>query len=102
MIDSVQQLGLSDYETILYKAMFLLQFYFGLRIGEITDSQHNITLSEISIQTDHITLSFYAFTSSLPVLEQDMTMYEMRALHGHVPLFSFILSHSIIHYTVDL
>ena len=54
MIDSVQQLGLSDYETTLYKSMFLLQFYFGLRIGEITDSQHNISLSKISIQTDHI------------------------------------------------
>ena len=36
-------------------------------------------------------------TSLLPVLEQDMTMYEMRALHGHVSLFSFILSHSLIH-----
>ena len=64
MIDSVQQLGLSDYETTLYKSMFLLQFYFGLRIGEITDSQHNISLSEISIQTDHISLSFSTFKHS--------------------------------------
>ena len=44
---------------------------------------------------------FYYFTSLLPVLEQDMTIYEMRALHGHVPLFSFILSHSLIHSLVQ-
>ena len=28
-------------------------------------------------------------------------MYEMRALHGQVPLFSFILSHSLIHSLVQ-
>ena len=43
----------------------------------------------------------YNITSLLPVLEQDMTMYEMRALHGHVPLFSFILSQSLIHSLVQ-
>ena len=46
-------------------------------------------------------LSIYIKTSLLPVLEQDMTMYKMRAIHGHVPMFSFILSHSLIHSLVQ-
>ena len=31
------------YDRCLFRAMFLLAFHFGLRLGEITDSPHNLT-----------------------------------------------------------
>ena len=41
-------------------------------------------------------VSFYEFTSLMPVLEQDMTMKEISP-YGHAPVFPFILSHSLTH-----
>ena len=51
------------------------------------------TLATVYITNECV---FYVDIGLLPVVEQDMTMYEMKALHDHVPLFSFIFSHSLI------
>ena len=53
MLSMIYTIGLSDYETILLKAMFTFQFYFALRIGEITDSPHNISLQQIKAKKKH-------------------------------------------------
>ena len=55
---SLPRLGLSHFESCLYKSMFVLAFFFGLRIGEITDSRHNIQLSQIDVSLNSLTLNF--------------------------------------------
>ena len=64
----------------------LLRGHFTQNLSLFTQMMINLLKNDIC---------FIQCTSLLPVLEQDMTMYEMIALHGHVPLFSFILSHSL-------
>ena len=38
-----------SYEYYLFKSMFLVASYFGLRVGEITNSKHNIHMTDVII-----------------------------------------------------
>ena len=64
MVNSLGLLGLSEYETSLFRSMFTIQFYFALRIGELTDSQHNITLEQVLVKQNSLTISFNTFKHS--------------------------------------
>ena len=64
MVNSLCLLGLSEYETSLFKSMFTIQFYFALRIGELTDSQHNITLEQVLVKQNSLTINFRTFKHS--------------------------------------
>ena len=64
IIESLYLLGLSNYETTLFKAMFSAHFFFALRIGEITDSKHNILINQITISADNIMLNFKSYKHS--------------------------------------
>ena len=48
----------------LYCAMFSLAFHFGLRISEMTESNHNLHLRDISISADHLKISFRTYKHS--------------------------------------
>ena len=56
--------GLTLYERSLFSSMFLLAFYFGLRVGEITSSPHNLDVGQIVMSGDSIQLSFSSFKHS--------------------------------------
>ena len=54
----------SLYEKILFKAMFLFVFYFGLRVGEVTSSTHNIQFSQVIKSRSKLTLYFATYKHS--------------------------------------
>ena len=49
IIKSLYLLGLSNYETTVFKAMFSAHFLFALRIGEITDSKPSISINQQTV-----------------------------------------------------
>ena len=61
LLNHLPSLGVSSYEQSLFSAMFLLAFHFGLRVGEITSSPHNIKFQQVVIQKDSITITFNSF-----------------------------------------
>ena len=56
--------SLSRYDRLLLKSMFSLAFYFGLRVGEITVSPHNIKYSQISFSFGKLLVSFSSYKHS--------------------------------------
>lgn len=60
----MSNLNISNFEIAMYKAMFLLAFSFALRVGEITNSQHNLQLNQIQISKDQLSLEFRTFKHS--------------------------------------
>ena len=53
--------SLAHYERMLFKAMFLLAFHFGLRLGEITQSPHNLSWDSIILSSRSLKLTFQSF-----------------------------------------
>ena len=51
-------LGIHEYETTSFQALITFQFYFALRIGEITDLPHNIRRQQLQINDGSITITF--------------------------------------------
>ena len=64
MFDQVTRLGLTVYETVMFQALFLFAFYFGLRVGEYTASRHNIQRHQVHISNNEIKLTFMSFKHS--------------------------------------
>ena len=60
LLDKLQTLGLPIYETNLFSTMFLFAFYFGLRIGEYTSSQHNLLFEEVVVSNTSVTITFHS------------------------------------------
>ena len=61
LIDALPNFTSSTFETTLFSSMFLTAFHFALRVGEITDSPHNLQLQQISTTETSISLSFQSF-----------------------------------------
>ena len=49
MFDQIPKLGFTFYDTVLFQAVFLFAFYFGLRVSEFTAYRHNIQLHQLDI-----------------------------------------------------
>ena len=64
MFDQIPRFGLPVYETVLFQALFLFAFYFGLRVGEYTASRHNIQRHQVLISNNEIKLTFMSFKHS--------------------------------------
>ena len=90
----------SPYQRVLFPAMFAFMFHALLRIGEVTESPHNLQFSSISIQDSSIHLVFSSFKHSsgpktliLPTSKEDICpaslMREFLVLRGsdQGPLF---------------
>ena len=50
--------------------MFLLAFYFGLRVGEITNSMHNIQFCNSTVTEDEVSIFFKSYNHSTNNCEQ--------------------------------
>lgn len=61
MLDKLATLPISAYENCLFKALFLLSFHFGLRLGEVTDSPHNLKRDSIFLGKNSMSLTFHSF-----------------------------------------
>ena len=77
-------LGLSNYETYLFKAMFLMQFHFALRIGEITSSPHNLMFNHVEITADKIIVQFQSYKHCDP--EENTPHQTLRSFDSHCPV----------------
>ena len=64
MIDNLPALNLLAYDQLLLKTMFLFAFSFALRIGEITDSQHNLQVKQIVISDNSLSVRFESYKHS--------------------------------------
>ena len=61
ILDQLSTAVSSVYECTLFRAMFLFAFHFGLRLGEITDSPHNLLRDSISISATRLEVTFSSF-----------------------------------------
>ena len=64
MISKLPSVTSNTYEQALFASMFLTAFHFALRVGEITDSQHNLQRSQVSASTSEVCISFKSFKHS--------------------------------------
>ena len=64
LLDKLHTLGLPNYEYTLFSTMFLFGFYFGLRIGEYTSSQHNLNFEEVVVSSTSVTITFHSHKHS--------------------------------------
>jgi len=64
LVDKLQLLGLSFYETTLFSTMFLFAFYFGLRISEYTSSQHNLKFENVQVSANSVVINFHSYKHS--------------------------------------
>ncbi len=85
LITAIPLLGLSTYEILLYKAMFLLCFHFALRVGEVTSSPHNLLLHQLVVATNTIELTFISYKHSQGNLQKH-TIHTSDNLH--CPVFA--------------
>lgn len=80
LMDAVSHFSYSIYETLLYRSMFSLMFHAFLRIGEVTESENNLQINNISILDHSISIKFEKFKhhSGPPVIlsiPQDKSQY---------------------------
>lgn len=61
LMESLRAVCSSAREVTLFRAMFSLMFYGFLRVGEVTDSQNNITLSQVEVSPSAVTIKFVKF-----------------------------------------
>ena len=64
LCEKIVCLNLTIYETALFKAMFCLMFHFGLRVGEVTLSQHNLRLDQVEVRADLLKICFATYKHS--------------------------------------
>ena len=69
--------------------MFLFHFYFALRIGELTDSRHNILIDQVRINKNSISLEFVSYKHSNS--EHNDPHIVFGKLDGHCPVQSLLL-----------
>ena len=58
------------YRLKLMQAMFLLAYHAFLRVGEITESEHNLLLSDVTLTTISIKLLFRSCKHALGVSQE--------------------------------
>ena len=65
MLSHMPSFSLPRRELHLFQTMFLMAFYFGLRIGEITESRHNLLRSNVTLLGSRLFIHFSSFKHSL-------------------------------------
>ena len=65
ILDRLATSQLSVYERRLFRAMFLTSFNYGLRLGEVSESPHNLMLSSIVMSSSCFQLTFNSFKHSV-------------------------------------
>ena len=70
LVDSTDFVCKSDYESALFKSMYILMFHGFMRIGEVTDSPNNIMFSNVHWSTKFISVTFQKFKhhSGFPII----------------------------------
>ena len=70
LIDSTDVVCSSSYESVLFKAIFVLMFHGFLRVGEISDSPNNIMFSNLHWSSKFVSITFQRFKhhSGFPVI----------------------------------
>lgn len=63
LLAAVSRVSTSAYESSLFRAMFVLMFHGFLRIGEVTDSPHNLNHDSVTV-TGAISITFHTFKHS--------------------------------------
>lgn len=92
LVNQMDILGFPAYDKSLFKAMFLSAFYFGLRVGEITVSPHNIQRDQLKVSSSKISLVFssYKHAPAHPdghtIQARDSVICVVRALSDYVSL----------------
>ena len=61
---SIPSLGLSSFSSCLFKTMLTLGFFLGLRIGEFTNSPHNLPLDAVNVSNGTLHITFSSFKHS--------------------------------------
>lgn len=64
LLGTVGRIVPSPYERALVKAMYSLMFHGFLRIGEATDSPHNLRFQDVHIDQDSLSVTFHTFKHS--------------------------------------
>ena len=64
LVDKLQILALPIYESQLLATMMLFSFYFGLRLGEFTSSQHNLQFNDIAVTSESVIITFHSHKHS--------------------------------------
>ena len=64
LLDNISFITLHRYNQLLLSAMFTYAFYFALRVGEITKSQHNIQLSQVKANEKEVYIDFLSYKHS--------------------------------------
>ena len=78
IVSAIYKLGLSNYEALLFRTMFLMQFFFALRIGEFTESRHNLSVEEISLKDDSITINFKSYKHSTDMIDSPHIVHKSK------------------------
>ena len=64
LMSALANLGLPHSEVLLFKGIFLTAFHFALRISEYTKSQHTLTIDNLCISANSMSLNFSSFKHS--------------------------------------
>ena len=87
IIPRLREIGLNAFLQSMYRAMFLLSFYAFLRLGEVTQSPHNLQYKDIHIRLSSILVQFHSHkhstgkTTTIEVNRQnDNTLCPVQAL----------------------
>lgn len=65
IISTSRRVASSPFEQSLFPALFSLMFHALLRLGEVTDSPHNLQFSNLSLTQNALSLTFTSFKHSL-------------------------------------
>ncbi|XP_070180352.1 uncharacterized protein [Littorina saxatilis] len=65
LVKTSRQAFQNIYLTYLYPSMFLLAFHAFLRVGEITESDHTLAFSDVTLTDDSILISFRSACTQL-------------------------------------
>ena len=64
IFDVLISFNLAYYDRLLLQSLYLFVFYFALRIGEVTKSEHNIQVNQVEIIEDKMSLAFVSYKHS--------------------------------------
>lgn len=90
LCSTLSQVGISAYDEVALRAMFLLAFHAFLRVGEFCSSHHSLQLSDVALHSNHISITFRSFKFSqgrcptvfVPV--RDLDLCPVRALQAYL------------------
>ena len=64
LVDAIQNTVSNQYQQVLFKAMFLTAFHGFLRVGEITSSHNCISIANVNISNNTVTISLPSYKHS--------------------------------------